>query len=97
MSDTLLNKIHIIEQQKGVTFSNKQKQKCNSELMSELDNRINDMLHRIEFTNATPQQAYKLYMKLQMFLRKKRALKKSGKIYRPRTESGKKIVNGRVI
>ena len=80
----------------GVVYSNKEKHKSNSELISNYDKRINDMLHKIEFTNATPEQAYKMYMKLQGFLRKKRDLKKSGNIYTPRTDTGNYIINGKV-
>ena len=55
------------------------------------------MLHKIEFTDATPNEAYKMYMKLQGFLRKKRALKPNqGTIYTPRTETGNYIVAGKV-
>ena len=89
------NKIN--NKQPGVVFSQKDKQKENKELLSKYDKRINDMLHRIEFTNATPAEAYKLYMKLQGFLRKRRVLKNSrGNIYIPRTESGNYIINGKV-
>ena len=89
------NKIN--NKQPGVVFSQKDKQKENKELLSKYDKRINDMLHRIEFTNATPAEAYKLYMKLQGFLRKRRVLKNSrGNIYTPRTESGNYIINGKV-
>lgn len=35
-------------------------------------------------------------MKLQSFLKKKRALKHSGRVYVPRTESGNYIYNGEV-
>lgn len=80
----------------GVVYSNKEKTQNNRELISKYDKRIVDMLHRIEFTNATPGQAYKMYMKLQGFLRKKRDLKQSGSIYTPRTETGNYIINGRV-
>lgn len=80
----------------GVVYSNKEREKENKELISKYDKRIVDMLHRIEFTNATPNQAYKMYMKLQGFLRKKRDLKKSGNVYTPRTETGNYIINGRV-
>lgn len=80
----------------GVVYSNKEKQKENRELISQYDKRINDLLHKIEFTNATPAQAYKMYMKLQGFLRKRRDLKRSGHIYIPRTETGNYIVNGQV-
>lgn len=80
----------------GVVYSNKEKQKENRELISQYDKRINDLLHKIEFTNATPAQAYKMYMKLQGFLRKRRDLKRSGHIYTPRTETGNYIVNGQV-
>lgn len=96
MSDKKLNKIHIITKQPGVVFSQKERSKDNAELMSELDRRINDILHKIEFANFNPQQAYKLMMKLQSFLKKKRALKSSGKIYVPRTESGNYIVDGKI-
>ena len=89
------NKIN--NKQPGVVFSQKDKQKENKELLSKYDKRINDMLHRIEFTNATPAEAYKLYMKLQGFLRKRRVLKNSrGNIYTPSTESGNYIINGKV-
>ena len=81
----------------GVIFSKKEKQKDNNELISKYDKRINDMLHKIEFTDATPNQAFKMYMKLQGFLRKKRALKESkGTIYVPRTETGNYIINGKI-
>ena len=80
----------------GVVYSNKEKQKENRELISHYDKRINDLLHKIEFTNATPAQAYKMYMKLQGFLRKRRDLKRSGHIYIPRTETGNYIVNGQI-
>jgi len=87
----------IKNKQPGVVFSQKEKQQENKELLSKYDRRINDLLHRIEFTNATPGEAYKLYMKLQGFLRKRRALKNShGNIYTPRTESGNYIINGKV-
>lgn len=94
MSDKILN---ILNKQKGIKFSQKDFLKNNRELISELDKRITDILHKIEFTNATPQQAYRLYMKLQNFLRKKRSLKISGNKYTPRTESGNYIKNGKVI
>ena len=87
----------IKNKQPGVVFSEKEKQKENKELISKYDKRINDLLHRIEFTNATPGEAYKLYMKLQGFLRKRRVLKNShGNIYTPRTESGNYNINGKV-
>ena len=81
----------------GVVYSRKDRDKSNRELISKYDKRIADMLHRIEFTNATPNQAYKMYMKLQGFLRKKRDLKNSGNIYTPRTETGNYIINGKVL
>lgn len=81
----------------GVVFSDKEKQKDNNELISKYDKRINDMLHKIEFTDANPNEAYKLYMKLQGFLRKKRALKEPrGTIYVPRTETGNYIIDDKV-
>ena len=80
----------------GVVYSEKEKLKSNRELISQYDRRIIDMLHKIEFFDATPAQAYKIYMKLQGFLRKKRDLKMSGRIYVPRTETGNYIVNGKV-
>lgn len=87
----------IYNKKPGVVFSGKEKDKTNKELMSKYDKRINDMLHKIEFTDATPNEAYKLYMKLQGFLRKRRALKPNqGTIYTPRTETGNYIINGRV-
>lgn len=81
----------------GVVFSDKEKQKENNELISKYDKRINDMLHKIEFKDANPNEAYKMYMKLQGFLRKKRALKEPrGTVYVPRTETGNYIINGKV-
>lgn len=89
--------MNIQNKRPGVVFSQKEKQKDNNELISKYDKRINDMLHKIEFTDATPNQAFKMYMKLQGFLRKKRALKESrGTIYVPRTETGNYIINGKV-
>jgi hypothetical protein len=90
-------KIKIYNPKPGVVFSGKEKEKENKELISKYDKRINDILHKIEFTNATPNEAYKLYMKLQSFLRKKRAIKPhQGNIYIPRTETGNYIINGKV-
>ena len=89
----------VINKRPGVVFSEKEKekQKENKELQSKYDKRINDMLHKIEFTNATPNEAYKMYMKLQGFLRKRRAIKPaSGNIYVPRTETGNYIINGKI-
>ena len=80
----------------GVVYSEKEKLKNNRELISQYDKRIIDMLHKIEFFDATPAQAYKMYMKLQGFLRKKRDLKRSGSIYVPRTETGNYIIDGKV-
>ena len=80
----------------GVVYSEKEKLKNNNELISQYDRRIIDMLHKIEFFDAPPAQAYKMYMKLQGFLRKKRDLKKSGSIYVPRTETGNYIIDGKV-
>ena len=92
-----MDKIKINKQQPGVVFSQKDKLKDNAELISKYDKRINDVLHLIEFTDANPATAYKLYMKLQGFLRKKRALKMArGNIYVPRTETGNYIINGKV-
>ena len=71
MSDTILNKLNVKNKQNGIVFSKKELVKENNEVQSELDKRINDLLHKIEFTNATQKEAYKLYMKLQGFLRKK--------------------------
>ena len=82
----------------GVVFSEKDKRKSNREILSKYDRRINDLLHLIEFTDANPAKAYKLYMKLQGFLRKRRAVKHaSGRIYTPRTETGNYIIDGKVI
>lgn len=90
-------KLQIKNKKPGVVFSDKEKQRTNNEVLSEYDKRINDMLHRIEFTNANPAEAYKLYMKLQGFLRKRRAVKGSkGNIYVPRTNSGNYIINGKI-
>ena len=92
-----MNKLKIKTKRPGVVFSEKEKQKSNNEVLSQYDKRINDMLHRIEFTDATPGQAYKMYMKLQGFLRKRRAVKSvSGTIYTPRTETGNYIINGKI-
>ena len=92
-----MNKLKIQNKRPGVVFSEKEKQKTNKEVLSQYDKRINDMLHRIEFTDATPGQAYKMYMKLQGFLRKRRAVKRtSGTIYVPRTETGNYIINGKI-
>lgn len=92
-----MTKLEIKNKRPGVVFSEKEKQKTNNEVQSQYDKRINDMLHRIEFTDATPAQAYKMYMKLQGFLRKRRAVKSSkGKIYTPRTETGNYIIEGKV-
>ena len=89
--------MNIQNKRPGVVFSQKEKQKDNNELISKYDKRINDILHKIEFTDATPNQAFKMYMKLQGFLRKKRALKEPrGTIYIPRTETGNYIIDGRV-
>lgn len=90
-------KVQIKNKIPGVVFSELDKQKDNSDLLSKYDKRINDMLHKIEFKNATPGEAYKMYMKLQGFLRKRRALKPvKGHIYVPRTETGNYIINGNV-
>jgi len=88
--------VNRINKTPGVVYSKKEKLKNNNELISQYDRRIVDMLHKIEFLDATPAQAYKIYMKLQGFLRKKRDLKRSGSIYVPRTETGNYIVGGRV-
>ena len=81
----------------GVVYSEKEKLKNNRELISQYDKRIIDMLHKIEFFDAPPAQAYKMYMKLQGFLRKRRAIKPtSGNIYVPRTETGNYIIDGKV-
>ena len=90
-------KIQITNKRPGVVFSKKEKQRENKDLISKYDKRINDMLHKIEFTDASPNEAYKLYMKLQGFLRKKRALKEPrGTVYVPRTETGNYIIDGKV-
>lgn len=89
--------MNIQNKRPGVVFSEKEKKKNNSELISKYDKRINDILHRIEFTDASPNEAFRLYMKLQGFLRKRRALKiPQGTIYVPRTETGNYIINGKV-
>lgn len=91
------NQIKIYNKRPGVVFSEKEKQKNNNEIQSKYDKRINDILHKIEFTDATPAQAYKMYMKLQGFLRKKRAIKPNqGNVYTPRTETGNYIIDGKV-
>lgn len=92
-----LKKLEVKNKRPGVVFSEKEKKRNNNQLISKYDKRINDILHKIEFTDATPNEAFKLYMKLQGFLRKKRALKEPrGKIYVPRTETGNYIINGKV-
>lgn len=97
VSVNVKNQIQIKNKRPGVVFSKKEKQKENKDLISKYDKRINDMLHKIEFTDASPNEAYKMYMKLQGFLRKKRALKEPrGTIYVPRTETGNYIINGKV-
>ncbi len=85
-----------INRTKGVVFSEKEKKADNRELLSKYDKRINDLLHKIEFSEFTPAQAYKTLMKLQGFLRKRGSLKQRGKIYTPRTETGNYIINGKV-
>ncbi len=91
-----VKKVNRINKTPGVVYSQKEMQQSNKNIISKYDKRINDLLHRIEFTDATPNQAYKMYMKLQGFLRKKRDLKHSGKIYVPRTETGNYIINGKI-
>lgn len=92
-----LKKLEVKNKRPGVVFSEKEKKKNNNQLISKYDKRINDLLHKIEFTDASPNEAYKLYMKLQGFLRKKRALKEPrGKIYVPRTETGNYIIDGKI-
>lgn len=81
---------------KGINFSKKEQKQNNSTIISKYEKRIIDLLHIIEFKEYTPNQAYKTIMKLQGFLRKRRSLKNSGKIYTPRTETGKVIVNGKI-
>ena len=89
--------MNIQNKRPGVVFSEKEKKKNNNELISKYDKRINDLLHKIEFTDATQNEAFRIYMKLQGFLRKRRALKEPrGKIYVPRTETGNYIINGKV-
>lgn len=93
----MTKKIQIKNKQPEVMFSEKEKKRNNNQLISKYDKRINDILHKIEFTDATPNEAFKLYVKLQGFLRKKRALKEPrGTIYVPRTETGNYIINGKV-
>ena len=90
-------KIQIKNKRPGVVFSEKEKLKDNNELISKYDKRINDMLHKIEFHDATPNEAYKMYMKLQGLLRKRSASKpNNGTIYTPRTETGNYIINGKI-
>lgn len=92
-----LKTLKVKNKRPGVVFSEKEKKKENNELISKYDKRINDMLHKIEFTDYTPNEAYKTIMKLQGFLRKKRALKPArGNVYVPRTETGNYIINGKV-
>lgn len=68
-------KLQIKSKRPGVVFSEKEKQNENKNVISNLDKRINDLLHKIEFTDATQNEAFRIYMKLQGFLRKRRALK----------------------
>ena len=92
-----LKNLDVNNKSPGVVFPEKEKKRNNNQLISKYDKRINDILHKIEFTDATPNEAFKLYMKLQGFLRKKRALKEPrGKIYVPRTETGNYIIDGKV-
>lgn len=86
----------VINKTKGVVFSEDERKMTNRELLSKYDKRINDMLHKIEFQDFTPDQAYKILMKLQGFLRKRGSLKRRGKIYTPRTETGNYIIDGKV-
>jgi hypothetical protein len=88
--------MEIVNKEKGVVFSEKEKSKNNNDLISQYDKRINDILHKIEFQDFTPAQAYKTLMKLQGFLRKRGSLKRRGKIYTPRTETGNYIIDGKV-
>lgn len=88
--------MEIINKKKGVKFSEKEKSQSNNELVSNYDKRINDLLHKIEFLDFTPQQAYKILMKLQGFLRKRGSLKRRGNVYTPRTETGNYIIDGKV-
>ena len=97
MSDKLLNKLVIRNKNIKVNFSKEELQMENRELLSELDKRIGDILHTIEFYNPTsPKEALKYYAKLQNFLQKRRALKEPGNKYVPRTESGNYIIKGKV-
>lgn len=97
MSDTILNKLVIKNKQVKTQFSKREMQMENKEVISELDKRITDILHKIEFYNPTSaKEALKIYSKLQHFLKKKRALKEPHKVYVPRTESGNYIRNGKV-
>ena len=41
----------------GVVFSKKDSKKTNSEALSKYDMRINDLLHKIEFKDATPRRS----------------------------------------
>ena len=66
-------------------------------IVSELDRRITDILHKIEFYNPkSSMEALKVYSRLQRFLQKKRALKNPQTKYIPRTESGNYIIKGKV-
>ena len=97
MSDTILNKLIIKNTNVKVQFSKQEMQMENKELISELDRRITDILHKIEFYNPkSPMEALKIYSRLQRFLQKKRALKDPHIKYIPRTESGNYIIKGKV-
>ena len=97
MSDKILNKLVIKNKDVKVQFSKREMQMENKELISELDRRITDILHNIEFYNPkSPMEALKLYTRLQRFLQKKRALKNPQTKYIPRTESGNYIIKGKV-
>lgn len=91
------NQIKVYHPRSGVVFSKNDQKHTNSELQSKYDKRIVDLLHKIEFTDFTPAESYKLCMKLQNFLRKRRAIKpKAGHVYVPRTETGNYIINGKI-
>ena len=96
MSDKILNKLQIRSKPKGINFSIAELQMENRELMSELDKRITDILHKIEFEDLNYKNSFRTCQKLQSFLRKKRAIKGDGNIYIPRTESGNYIIKGKV-
>jgi len=89
--------MNVINENKSVNYSLMDLSKSNIEVIKDCEDRINDLMHLIEFETFNDKNCYKTIMKLQHFLKKRRTLKSGGKIYNPRTETGKKIVDGKII